>query len=989
LAKVRFRGSNYYPEILEVRRPVNAPATFEFRLPNEEGELTNVFEPGKTGVMINIDDENVLFGVITNVEHQIDEGGASIRVIGEDFLGPCADQTIFRYFMKSDVADIVANILPSDFDTSDIVKTHVSSLFLAFEDETRLSVLRDLADMARSGSRFGYDFYLSPSKTFHFFPRKSRDSYKRFVYGSDFASFNYQKDISELANIIRVYGHGRKYLPSGKELGTEGQATGWGGTGFGSGTPANATGSEVVATGNYSVKFETAATGAGGAWNIYYPTGKNLGYDLRGFDHFRARLFNATGGLTIKLKTAPSDYFYWEWDRPSTGWREIFVPLNKFKTYGKPRWDEINYVQFDFERMPVGHTLYLDGMYFFGRMFYEASDTQSIQTYGSKVHIIEDWSISNLDEARTVAEALLNQLKDPIERINFEIVGDAELEPGKLVRLSVPELNISGHYRIVELNHIVDDAGFRTRVHCAYEPPKFENMIGRLAKTFTMSAPKRRGIGESTSLDEWKPDVTEEKIAPKAVTEEKIEDLAVVESKIGNQAVTEAKIATSAVTEPKIADAAVGSSKIQVGAIQTDHISTSAIVADKIAAGAITTEKIAAGAVTADKIAANAVVADKIASNAVTADKIAAGAITSTKISTGAVITEKIAAEAITAEKIAAGAVTAPKISSGAVVAEKIAAGAITTDKIAAGAVTAEKISSGAVETDKLATGAVTTEKLAAGAITADKIAAGAVTTAKISTGAVITDKIAAGAITTEKLAADAVTADKIAANAITTEKIAASSITAVKIAASTITIGKVEREFPKESYRSYQHWRITGESLDGWTVETDYGSVDVGIGRLDLDTGSASGIRTATSIETPTACIKMGASPHFRGKVKLNQATGVFFTRVQDIYSPFDSFQIRFENGNIYARVYKNSTTYNLANIGTYNAGDVKTFEVIFNSGSDLRWYVDGELKYVESNSAYLPMTSGVAALKIYLGAPKGQQVTCNLYYFDLFTEW
>ena len=651
MAKVIFRGSNYYPEILEVRRPVNAPATFEFRLPNEEGELTNVFEPGKTGIMINIDDKNVLFGVIKNVEHQIDEGGASIRVIGEDFLGPCADQTIFRYFMKSDIADIVANIVPSDFDTSDIVKTHVSSLFLAFEDETRLSVLRDLADMARSGSQFGYDFYLSPSKTFHFFPRKSRDSYKRFVYGSDFAMFNYQKDISQLANIIRVYGHGRKYLPSGKELGTEGQASGWGGTGFGSGTPANATGSEVVATGNYSVKFETAATGAGGAWNIYYPTGKNLSYDLRGFDHFRVRLLNATGGLTIKLKTAPSDYFYWEWDRPSAGWREIFVPLDKFKPYGKPRWDEINYVQFDFERMPVGHTLYLDGMYFFGRMFYEASDTQSIQTYGSKVRIIEDWSISNLDEARTVAEALLNQLKDPIERIQFEIVGDAELEPGKLVQLSVPELKVSGHYRVVEVNHVVDDAGFRTRVHCAYEPPKFENMIGRLAKTFTMSAPKRRGIGESTPLDEWKPDVTEEKIAPEAVTAEKIEDLAVVESKIGDQAVTEAKIATSAVTEPKIADAAVGSSKIQVGAIQTNHISTSAIVADKIAAGAVTTEKLAAGAITADKIAAGAITTEKLATSAVTSDKIAASSIEANKIVAGAITTEKISIGGVTVDR--------------------------------------------------------------------------------------------------------------------------------------------------------------------------------------------------------------------------------------------------------------------------------------------------------------------------------------------------
>jgi len=530
--KITFRGSSYYPETLIVKREVNRPATFEFTLPNEEGEYTDIFAPGNTGIMVNLEGKNVLYGLIRNVRHSIDENGEIVRVIGEDYLGPCADELIFRYFFKSDVADIVVNVLPSDFDTTDVVSTHTSGSLLAFEDESRLRVVRDLAEIARSETQFGYDFYLSPSKTFHFFPRKSRDSYKRFVYGSDFATFNYEKDISQLANIVRVYGQGRLYKPPDKELGTEGQSTGWDGLGFGGGTPTEKTGAEYVATGTYSIKFEIAATESGGYWNVLYPSGKNLNYNLRGFEYFRVKMLDATGALTVKLKTAPSDYFYWEWKNPSDGWREVFAPLKDFKVYGKPDWNEINYVQFDFSRVDVGHELYLDGMYFYGRTFYEVSDQASILTYGSKMKVIQDWSISTSDEARFVAEAILDQLKEPIERIQFETEGDPELDPGYLVQLKVPQLNVTGHYRTVGITHMVDEGGFRNQVRCAYEPPDFNNMIGNLANVLSMSAPKRKGINEPGALSEWEPDITREKIAPQAITTRKIDESAVTVEKI-------------------------------------------------------------------------------------------------------------------------------------------------------------------------------------------------------------------------------------------------------------------------------------------------------------------------------------------------------------------------------------------------------------------------------------------------------------------------
>jgi len=111
--KITFRGSSYYPETLIVKREVNRPATFEFTLPNEEGEYTDIFAPGNTGIMVNLEGKNVLYGLIRNVRHSIDENGEIVRVIGEDYLGPCADELIFRYFFKSDVADIVVNVLPS------------------------------------------------------------------------------------------------------------------------------------------------------------------------------------------------------------------------------------------------------------------------------------------------------------------------------------------------------------------------------------------------------------------------------------------------------------------------------------------------------------------------------------------------------------------------------------------------------------------------------------------------------------------------------------------------------------------------------------------------------------------------------------------------------------------------------------------------------------------------------------------------------------
>lgn len=209
------------------------------------------------------------------------------------------------------------------------------------------------------------------------------------------------------------------------------------------------------------------------------------------------------------------------------------------------------------------------------------------------------------------------------------------------------------------------------------------------------------------------------------------------------------------------------------------------------------------------------------------------------------------------------------------------------------------------VSSTELDAGAVTNAKIAADAVTEAKIATDAVTSGKISANAVVADKIAANAIVADKIAANAVTAGKIIAGAVEADKIAANAVTADKILANTINASKISGlDFVGKTANFYQG------TIGGWTIEPDQLSSppdSSGFSRLVLNPSPLIAVRNTSG--QPKLTIKAGPLSQLgaAGSISISLSS-VNFNSFSDAYSQIQS------------TIYGSSTTFNVANAGTYS---------------------------------------------------------------------
>jgi len=192
--------------------------------------------------------------------------------------------------------------------------------------------------------------------------------------------------------------------------------------------------------------------------------------------------------------------------------------------------------------------------------------------------------------------------------------------------------------------------------------------------------------------------------------------------------------------------------------------------------------------------------------------------------------------------------------------------------------------------------------------------------------------------------------------------------------------------QHPEFSYKFREHVRITGESLDGWLVEADYGSVTASIGRIDLDTGYQSGVAPVANISSGSAIVRNERNPSFKCKITPDYDSNQrILILIYNENTPLDQWGFDIEDATIRARVRVSDTTY-LTDIGTITAGTPVELEARYEYGSSIKFYVNGELKHTETTN--LPTTDD-AYLLIQISADMDYQRTMTLWYFDLFQEW
>jgi hypothetical protein len=294
---------------------------------------------------------------------------------------------------------------------------------------------------------------------------------------------------------------------------------------------------------------------------------------------------------------------------------------------------------------------------------------------GQNVAVFTERKASDLATLQSLAQAKLAELNRDASgvKLTVKITEAYNLVPGYYVNVNVPELALSGSYRIYRITKRINDA----EIEILMSQPILERYIQSVSKLEDL------GIYPISANQIADGSITTSKLADGAVTETKIAPNAVTAEKILNGAITDVKLASGAVTLAKFASGirpvqivsslpTLPDSNYPQGAVvfctadnklyRSTGTSWTAAVPTSDLVGQITETQIADNSISTPKLKANCVTADKIAANAITSDKIAANAVTAGKIAAGAVGTDQLAANAVTADKIQAGAVTASKL---------------------------------------------------------------------------------------------------------------------------------------------------------------------------------------------------------------------------------------------------------------------------------------------------------------------------------------
>ncbi|RLG24507.1 hypothetical protein DRN85_07575 [Methanosarcinales archaeon] len=181
----------------------------------------------------------------------------------------------------------------------------------------------------------------------------------------------------------------------------------------------------------------------------------------------------------------------------------------------------------------------------------------------------------------------------------------------------------------------------------------------------------------------------------------------------------------------------------------------------------------------------------------------------------------------------------------------------------------------------------------------------------------------------------------------------------------------------PLASYRYQKHYRLTGESIDGYDVTAEgTTSVDVGVGRITI---SATGTDGRIVVATADDILHTDRNPSFKAKITVTN-TGSW-PEVDLIISCANSFGFVLDDTTIYALEPGGS----LISLMSYSVNTPYVLECIFD-GSSVKYFVNDVLEHTTTN---LPSSSPADFHMLVDEGASGATFTLEIEYVDIFEKW
>ena len=181
----------------------------------------------------------------------------------------------------------------------------------------------------------------------------------------------------------------------------------------------------------------------------------------------------------------------------------------------------------------------------------------------------------------------------------------------------------------------------------------------------------------------------------------------------------------------------------------------------------------------------------------------------------------------------------------------------------------------------------------------------------------------------------------------------------------------------PLASYRYHKHYRLTGESIDGYDVTTSgTTSVDVGVGRITI---SATGTDGEIVVATENNILHTDRNPSFKAKITVTN-TGSW-PEVDLVINCAGSFGFTLDDTTIYAL----EPDGDLVTLMSYSANMPYVLECRFD-GSSVKYFVNDTLEHTTTD---LPSSSAADFHILVSEQASGATFTIEIEYVDIFEKW
>jgi len=374
----------------------------------------------------------------------------------------------------SDIVTELANDL--SLGTTEI-ETDTTAVTLMVDAESYFDVLKKVSDYWYDATtQIKKDFYVDINNNLVWKSRPIRSTgVETLTVGDNVINYQVLRDVQRVRNKIHVYGQ-KHMLPTDGDLWTESGGS-WGGT---VGTYSWNADAKV---GSYSRQATRSGDDYMDVWLGFSQidcTGRfKDDYDSL---HFWIKIVdnpNGEGNMVIHLQlSANSTTNYYQYILTSVTnqvmtsdgvWYEFTLPLGPDSTYwstvGSPSWSNITNARWFVSGNTSGTiTIRLDGLYFYGKRYYNLAEDATSQTnYGVReLEYVDETLVSDADCQRR-GEVLLYQLKNPVTRIDISTPGNTNIKIGDRLSLTIPAEGISAsNFDVVSVDHTLSSNGFIT-----------------------------------------------------------------------------------------------------------------------------------------------------------------------------------------------------------------------------------------------------------------------------------------------------------------------------------------------------------------------------------------------------------------------------------------------------------------------------------------------------------------------------------------------